>query len=68
MMLHDNRIYQTASYMDMAKICDYPFPQHALLHQKYSLHCCADCPRISIPIQELDSNNQNTCPTMRFHL
>ena len=51
-LLNAPDIYQTTYGMDMDTIFDYPPYQHSLQRWKFLLHCCTNCPHISIPIQE----------------
>ena len=52
MMTHGRHIYAKAYDMVQAKMCTYPYSDHALPYWKYVLRCCAKCPFINIPDQE----------------
>ena len=47
-MSHGFHIYETASDMDMAKICAYSSSKHAFPYLKCVLSFCAHLPRIDI--------------------
>ena len=66
-MPHGRNIYQIASDIAMATICAYPPYQHELTHWKFALRCCAQYPRIDIPIKESAKHNSNTFPTILLH-
>ena len=51
-MPHGCHIYAKASDMANAKMCTYPWSDHALPHWKCVFRCCVDCPCINIPDQE----------------
>ena len=67
-MPHGSHIYARASDMENAKMCTDPQYEHALLHWKYVLRCCADCPCINIPDQETTKKHDETTPSIRFHI
>ena len=47
-MTHGSHIYAKAYDMAQATMCAYPQSDHALLHWKCVLRCCAKCPCINI--------------------
>ena len=67
-MPHRSHIYATASDMANATMCAYPQSKHSLPHCKCVLRCCADCPFINIPDQEITKKHDETTPTIRFHI
>ena len=54
-MPHGCHIYAKASDMEKDTICTYPKSDHAFLHWKCVLRCCADCPCINLPDQKTDN-------------
>ena len=52
-MPHGSHIYAKASDMANATMCTYPQSEHALPNWKRVLRCCAECPCINIPDQEI---------------
>ena len=50
-MPHGRHIYSKAYDMANATMCAYPQSDHALLHWKCVLRCCAECPHINHPDQ-----------------
>ena len=67
-MPHGRHIYSKASDMEKAKMCTYPQSDHALSHWKCVLRCCAECPYINLPDQEIDKKHKETTPSIRFHI
>ena len=67
-MPHGHHIYAKASGMAKATMYTYPQYDHALLHRKCVLRCCADFPCINIPDQETDNQNLCTTTSIRFHI
>ena len=67
-MPHGSHIYAKASDMANATMCAYPQSENSLPHWKYVLQCCADCPCINIPDQEITKKYDKTTPTIRFHI
>ena len=55
-------IYANTSDMEKAIMFAYPKFEHALLHWKYVLWCCNNCPGINISDQEIDSQYSDTTP------
>ena len=49
-------------------MCAYPESEHALPHWKCVLRCCNDCPCINITDQETTKKNDETTPSIRFHI
>ena len=49
-------------------MCTYPQSNHALPHWKCVLRCCAKCASINLPDQEKDINDEETTPSIRFHI
>ena len=66
MMLHGHHIYTKASVMAKAIMCTYPQSDHSLPHWIYVLRCCADCPCINLPYQEIDKNMKKKYPQLGF--
>ena len=54
MMPHERNIYDKESDMEKATMCTYPQSDHALPYWKCVLRCCAECPYINLPDQEID--------------
>ena len=67
-MTHGKHKLKIASEMSMAKICAYPSFRYASTHWNLSLRCCAQCPRIYLPITELDHQNSHVSRTILFHV
>ena len=67
-MPHGIHIYAKASDMANAKMCTYPQSEHSLPHWKCVLRCCAECTCINITDQEKNEKNDETTPTIRFHI
>ena len=67
-MPHGRHIYAKASDMAKSKICVYPQYDHALPHWKCVMRCCADCPCINLPDQEIDNQFSDTTPSIRFQI
>ena len=63
---HGNHMFQTASGMAMATMCEYPSSKYALPHWKCVLSCCAQCPRIYLPSPESYQHNSNVISTILF--
>ena len=49
-------------------MCTYTESDHALPHWKCLWRCCAKCPCINIPDQEIDNPYSETTPSIRFHI
>ena len=54
--------------MANSTMCTYPQSKHALPYWKCILWCCADCPCINIPDQEITKKHDETKPTIRFNI
>ena len=67
-MPHESHISTKAYDMAKAKMCAYSQSDHALSYRKYALRCCAQCPIINIPDQEIDDNHPNPSPSNRFQI
>ena len=67
-MPHGRHIYAKASDMENTTMCAYPYADDALPHWKCILRCCADCPCINLPEQETNKKNEETIPSIRFHI
>ena len=67
-MPHGCHIYAKAYDMAKSKMCAYSHSYHALTNWKFVLQCCAKCPRINIPDQEIDDQYPDTSPSIRFHI
>ena len=67
-MPHGCHIYSKAYDMANTTMCDYPHSDHALPHWKCVLRCCSECPQINIPDQETNKKNEETTPSIRFHI
>ena len=65
-MPHGSHIYATASDMANATMCAYPQCEHSLPHCECVLRCCADCPCITIPEQEITKNMTKQHPQLGF--
>ena len=55
---------------DMAKatMCTHIQSDHALSHSKCVLWCCAECPYINLPDQEIDKKYEDTTPSISFNI
>ena len=67
-MPYGSHIYAKASDMTNSTMCTYPQSDHALLHCKCVLRCCADCPCINITYQETTKKHGETTPSIMFHI
>ena len=67
-MPHVRHIYSKVYDMSQVKMCTYPQSDHALPHWKCVLRCCAEFPCINLPDQEMDNQNSDTTPSIRFHI
>ena len=65
-MPHGRHIYAKAYDMANATMCAYPQSDHALLHWKCILRCCAECPHINIPDQKTNKNMKKQHPQLGF--
>ena len=65
-MPHGSHIY--AKSYDTAKttMCAYPQSDHSLPHWKCVMQCCAKCPIVNLPDQEIDYQYSNSSPSIRF--
>ena len=54
--------------MAQATMCEYPQYEQSLPHWKCVSRCCADCPCINLPDQEIDNHNSDTTPSIRIHI
>ena len=45
----------------------YPQSDHVLPHWKCVFWCCAKCPNVNIPDQEIDDQYSDIRPSIRFH-
>ena len=61
-MPHGRHIYTRAYDTAKATMCAYSQSYHALQHWKYVLRCCAQCPSINIPDQEIDDKHPKPSP------
>ena len=61
-MPHGRHIYAKAYDMAKATMCANSQSDHALPHWKCVLRCCAQCPSINIPDQEIDDKHPNPSP------
>ena len=61
-------ICSKSSHMEKATMCTYPQSDHALPHWKCVLWCCAECPCISLPDQEIYNQYSKTTPSIRFQI
>ena len=52
----------------MVKMCAYSSSKYALPYWKLLLRCCAQFPRIYLPIPESDQHNSNVSPKISFHV
>ena len=68
MIPHGRHIYSKAYDMEQANMCAYPHSYHEITHRKCVLRCCADCPCINLPYQEIDNHNSYTTPSIRLHI
>ena len=68
MMPHGRHIYAKAYYMENATMCTHTQSDHSLPHWKGVLQCCAACPCINFPDQEIDKKHEETTPSIRFHI
>ena len=59
-MPHGHPIYAKAYDMEKATLCAYSQSDHALTHWKCVLRCCAKCPSINLPDQEIDDKYTDT--------
>ena len=60
-------IYAKSYDTENATMCTYPRSDNTLPHWKCVLRCCADCPCINLPGQEIEKNEETT-PSIRFHI
>ena len=67
-MPHGKHIYAKASDMENATLCAYPHSDNSLPHWKCVLQCCAYCPCINLPDQETNEKQEETTPSIRFHI
>ena len=65
-MPHGHHIYANAYDMAKATMCAYSQSDHALTHWKCVFLCCAKCPGINIPDQEIDDQYSKTSPILQF--
>ena len=61
-MPHGRHIYAKSYDMAEATMFAYSQSDHVLPHWKFVLRCCAQCPRINIPEQEIDDKHPNPSP------
>ena len=67
-MPHGCHIYVKEFDVEKEKMCAYLQSDHVLPHWKCVLRCCAKCPSINIPGQEIDDQYPDTSPSIRFHI
>ena len=67
-MLHGHHIYAKAYDTEKETMCAYPQSYHVLTHCKFVLQCCAKCPSVNFPDQEIDAHYLNTSPSIHFHV
>ena len=67
-MPHGIHIYAKAYDIEKATIWEYSHSDHVLPHYKCLFQCCAKCPSINIPDQEIYDQYTNTSPYIRFHI
>ena len=65
-MPHGSHIYAKASDTSKATMCRYTQSDHAILHWKCILRCCAYCPCINLPDQETDKHMNKKQPQLGF--
>ena len=65
---HGHHSYAKASHVAKAKMCAYPQSDHAVPQWKFVLQCCAKCPSINLPDQEIDDQYYYTSPSICFHI
>ena len=63
-MPHGRHIYANTYDMDNATICATSQSDHALPQWNCVLRCCAQCPSINIPGQEIDDKHTNPSPSI----
>ena len=68
MVPHGGHIYDKASDVTKATMCEYPQTDHEFPSCKCVLLCCAKCLCVNITDQETDNQNSNTNPSIRFHI
>ena len=59
-------IYSKASDMANTTMCDYPHSDHALLHWKYVLRCCDECPYTIFLTKKQIKNMKKQQPQLGF--
>ena len=67
-MSHGCHIYAKSYDVAKAKMCAHPQSDHALLYCKCVLRCCAKCPCINIPYQEIDDQYLDTTFQILFYI
>ena len=67
-MPHGHHTYAKEYDIVKAKMYVYSQSDHALLHWKYVLRCCAKFPIINLHDQETDDQYPGTSPSIRFHI
>ena len=67
-MPHGSHIYAKSYDMAKATMCEYPQSDHVLPHWKCVMRCCAKCPSINIPDQEIYYQYSKSSPSIRFHI
>ena len=67
-MPHGCHIYAKAYDMAKSTICEYFHLYHALQHWKCVFQCCAQCPSINIPDQEIYDKHPNPSPSISFQI
>ena len=66
--LRGHHIYNTATYMVMAKMFPYTYKHHLIPHYKCVLRCYDKFPSIVLTSQEENKDTTNMCGTIIFHV
>ena len=67
-MPHGNHIYEKASDMAKAIMCEYTHSDNTLPHFKRVIQCCAKCKIINLSDQKTYNQYSNTSPSIRFQI
>ena len=67
-MTHGRHIYAKESDMAKATMCAYPQYYHTLTHRKFVMKCCAKCPSVNLPDQEIYDQYSNNSSSIIFHI
>ena len=68
MIPHGRYVYAKSSDMEKSTMRIYPQSDHALPHWKFVFRCCAECQHINLPYQETNKKDEETTPSIKFHI